>query len=223
MESNDAAASPEKRRVLLAVQSEVERAGLRLMIEAEAGCCIVVAEAADGQAALALAEELEPDIAVIDTSLADVPALGLVHFLSLRSPATQALLYTESCDKEWTSAAVREGARAFVLKSKCGRHLAPALQALSDRRPYWIEAVEEEALDALLDRSGRPPPDELSSREWRVLQMAAQEKSSKEIGTALGLSPKTVESDRARLRRRLGFRDRADLVRYVELHDNFIG
>ena len=209
-------------RVLLVVPSEVERAGLRLMIEAEA-ICDVIAEAANGKAALTLAEELEPDIAVIDCDLADVPALGLVHFLGIRCPGTQALLYTEDCGTEWTCAAVGEGVRGFVLKSQAGRHLAPAVQALSERRPYWIGAVDDEALDEMLEHGTRPPPGDLSSREWQVLQMAAEEKSSKEMARTLGIPFETVEYHRTQLRRRLGLRNQADLIRYVALRDETNG
>lgn len=207
---------------MLVVPSEVERAGLRLMIEADAGCD-VIAEAADGEAALRLAGEFEPDIAVIDCSLADVPALGFVHFLGVRSPGTQALLYAEACPREWTCAAVGEGVRAFVLKSQAGRHLVPAVQALSDRRPYWIGAVDEETLDALLELDTRPEPDALSDREWQLLEMAAEDRTSNEMAWTLGLSPQAVQSTRAQLRRRLGFRNRADLIRYVALRDESAG
>jgi two-component system, NarL family, nitrate/nitrite response regulator NarL len=204
----------EKQRVLLVVPSEVERAGLRLMIEAE-GADDVIAEAANGQAALALAEKLEPEVAIIDAALADVPALGLVHFLSARCPGTQALFYTATCTKDWACAALREGVRAFVLKSKAGTHLGPALRALSDRRPYWIDAVDDETFDQLLQQGVRPTPSSLTSRELQVLEMAAQDKSSKEIARTLGLSFRTVEQHRTQLRRRLGIRNQADLVRYV--------
>ena len=206
--------APKKQSVLLVVPSEVERAGLHLMIEAE-GTHDVIAEAAHGQAALALAEKLEPDIAVIDSALAAVPALGLVHFLSARCPGTQALFYTATCGKDWACAALREGVRAFVLKSKAGRHLGPALRALSDRRPYWIDAVDDETLDQFLERGARPAPSNLTSRELQVLEMAAHNKSSKEMAHTLGLSCRTVETHRRQLRRRLGIRNHADLLRYV--------
>ena len=200
-------------RVLVAVPVEVERAGLSLMV-ADAGHQ-VVAEAADGQTALALAQERDPDIAIIDANIPDVPVLGLAHFFAQKCPGTQVTLYTESCSREWMLVALREGVRAFVLKREAGKHLAPALRALSDCRPYWEHAVDDALLDELLGCGPPPPTMGLTSREWQVLQMAAEERTTKEMARVLGIAPKTVTCFRTRLRRKMGFRSKADLARYV--------
>ena len=199
-------------RVLVTVPAEVERAGLCLLVE-DAGHR-VVAEAADGHSSLALAQEREPDIAIVDTTIPDVPALGLVHFLSQKYPGLQVLLYTERCSRDWMQVALGEGVRAFVLKRRVGKHLAPALRALADHRPYWEEAVDDALLDDLLER-GPPPTMELTSREWQILQMSAEERTTKEMARTMGIAPKTVDQLRARLRRKMGFRSKADLARYV--------
>jgi DNA-binding NarL/FixJ family response regulator len=200
-------------RVLVAVPAEVERAGLCLMVK-DAGHH-VVAEAANGHSALALAQEFEPDVAILDATIPDVPALGVVHFLSQKCPGLQVLLFTEKCTMEWIHVALREGVRAFVLKRRVGKHLAPALRALSDRRPYWEEAVNDDVLDELLECGPRPPTMGLTSREWQVLQMAAEERSTKEMARTIGIAPRTIEFYRRMLRRKMGFRSKADLARYV--------
>ena len=200
-------------RVLVIVPAEVERAGLCLLVK-DAGHQ-VVAEAADGHTSLALAQEREPDIAIVDAAISDVPALGLAHFLSQKCPGVQVLMYTAACGREWMQVALREGVRAFVLKRHVGKHLAPALRALSDHRPYWEEAVDDALLDELLDCGPRPPTMGLTSREWQILQMAAEERTTKEMARTLGVAPRTVEYFRAQLRRKMGFRSKADLARYV--------
>ena len=200
-------------RVLVTVPAEVERAGLCLLVN-EAGHR-VVAEAGDGHTALALAQECEPDVAIIDGAIPDLPALGLVHFLSQKCPGVQVLLFTEKCAEEWMHVALREGVRAFVLKRHVGKHLAPALRALSDNRPYWEDAVDDAVLDGLLNCGPRPPAIGLTSREWQVLQMAADEWTTKEMARRLGISAHTVNHIRSQVRRKLGFRSRADLARYV--------
>jgi DNA-binding NarL/FixJ family response regulator len=196
--------------VLVVVPGEVERAGMRLLVE-DAGHC-VVAEAADGSTALALAEKTEPDVALVDFTITDVPALALIHSITRKCPGTQTLLYTQECGRDWIELALREGVRAFVLKGQTSKHLAPALRALSDHRPYWEGAVKDELLDELLECGPRPA---LTSREWQILQMVEQELTSKEMARALGISPKTIECFRARLRRKLGLRSKADLFRYI--------
>lgn len=200
-------------RVLVTLPAEVERAGLCLLVK-DAGHH-VVAEAADGQKALALAQEHEPDIAIIDAAIPDVPALGLAHFFGQKCPGVQLLLFTERCNREWMHVAIREGVRAFVLKRHVGKHLAPAIRALSDQRPYWEEAVDDAILDELLECGPRPPTMGLTSREWQVLQMAAEERTTKEMAQTMGIAPKTVDHFRAQLRRKMGFRSKADLARYV--------
>jgi DNA-binding NarL/FixJ family response regulator len=207
-----------KARVLIAVPFEVERAGLRLFIEADPQFQ-VVAEASQGQTALALARAIEPDIALIDGSISDVPALGLVHFLSHSCPGTQVLLYSDRCSRDWIEAALREGVRAFVMKAQVRKHLGPALRALADNRPYWEDAIDDALLDELLERTPNPAEGILTSREWQVLQMSAEGRTAKEMAKSLGLSHRTVECHRATLRRKLGFRRKAELIRYVAQHD----
>jgi DNA-binding NarL/FixJ family response regulator len=201
-------------RVLIAAPFEVERAGLRLFVESESHFQ-VVAEAAGGTTALALARETEPDIALLDGSISDVPALGLVHFLTRSCPGTQVLLYSDGSSRDWIEAAVREGVRGFVMKSQVGKHLGPALRALADNRPYWEDAVDDALLDDLLERTPQPAHGLLTSREWQILQMSADGRTAKDMAKTLGLSHRTVECHRATLRRKLGFRRKADLIRYA--------
>ena len=202
--------------VMLVVPTSIERAGLRAFLE-EAGGTRVVAEASEGSEALRLAQDTEPDVAIIDSWLPDTTALGLVHFMRLKLLRTQALIYMDSCQRDFIVNAVREGVRAFVLKSKANKHLRRALEALAAGRPYWEGAVDGTILDELLESGPRPSPSKLSSREWQVLQLVAQGRSDKQVAYALGLSTKTVVSHRSKLRRKLGFRSKADLFRYAAL------
>ena len=127
----------------------------------------------------------------------------------------QVLLFTESCSREWLEVALREGVRAFVLKRKVETHLGAALRALSDNCPYWEQAVEDDELDSLLECGPRPPKTGLTSREWQILQLAAEERTAKEIAEVIGISPRTVDHFRRTMRRKMGFRTKADLARYV--------
>ena len=106
-----------------------------------------------------------------------------------------------------------------MMKSQVGKHLGPALRALADNRPYWEDAVDDGLLDELLERTPDPAHGVLTSREWQVLQMSADGRSAKDMARSLGLSHRTIECHRATLRRKLGFRRKAELVRYMAQRD----
>jgi two-component system response regulator NreC len=198
--------------VLLVIPHEVERAGLRLIIE-EDGFNRVAGEAAEGKAALTLARDHRPDVVVLDSSLRDVPALALAHFLKHFCPWSQTLLYTEHSDRDGIVAALREGVRAFVRKSQ-PEQLVPALRALADHRPYWEGAVEDELLNEFLEP--RPPSQtNLTNRQLQVLQMVAAGRTRQEMARALAATPKEIGTIRTGVRRKLGLRTMAELIRYA--------
>ena len=203
-------------RILVVANTLAERLSLRSLIES----CPdyhVIAEADDAGTALALASEKEPDVVVVavdDTPL-DITSLGLCHMFSRNHPRTQILFQTRDNNRAWIIDALREGVRAFVLKQNVQRHLLPALKALSDHRPYWEGAVGDELLEDLLQTGPRPPPGSLSSMERQILQLTAEGHSAKELGEALGVTAEVAERRRAGLRRKLGLKSVADLVRYA--------
>lgn len=201
-------------QVIVVSHSSIERAGLCSLIDSHPGYR-VAAEADSGREALRLLQTAEADVAIIDYFLPDMTALSLSHFVTRKHPGIQILLYTEQADLDWVIQALREGARAFVSKDKIGAHLLPALAALADHRPYWNEAVGDEVLTELLEV--KPPATKvaLSSRELQVLQLTAEGHTRKEMADALGISHKTVESFLTTLKRKLGLRNIADLVRYA--------
>jgi DNA-binding NarL/FixJ family response regulator len=204
-------------RVMLVVANSVEHLGLSEIIE---GCprYRVVAEAVLAQTALSMAAETKPDIAIVEYGLFDATGLELAHRLAHDHPNIQILLYAHLISDEWIADALREGVRGFVLKSGIDRHLIPALDALSDHRPYWNEAVNEELFERLI---GGPPlsPDALTQRERQVVHLVAQGLSNKEIAHRLNLSHKTIESFRTALRRKFRLRNTAEIVRYALRHE----
>jgi DNA-binding NarL/FixJ family response regulator len=204
-------------RIMLVVANSVERSGLRDIIES----CPryeVAAEAALAQTALAMAAETKPDIAVVEYGLLDATGLGLAHRLAYDHPSIEILLYAHIISEEWIADALREGVRGFALKRGIDRHLIPALDALSDHRPYWNEAVDEELFERLI---GGPPlsPDAMTQRERQVVQLVAQGLTNKEMAHRLNLSHKTIESFRTDLRRKFRLRNTAEIVRYAVKHE----
>lgn len=203
-------------RVLLVSPRDIERRGLRLIVE-QSGRYEVVGEALNGQTALVLALEVAPHIAVIEPTLPDMTGLGLSHLLSHYHPRIEVLLYTNPLSEDGIIEALREGVRGFVLRSSAERHLPAALDALSEHRPYWEGAIEEEVFTRLV---GGPPrtSNGLSARERQVIQLLAEGHSTKAMAHMLNVSAKTIETYRIALRRKLRVRTVADLVRYAIKH-----
>ena len=204
-------------RVMLVVPNNVERSGLRHIIESCPGYKIA-AEAVLAQTALEMAAETKPDIAVVEYGLLDATGIGLAHRLAHSHPNMEILLYAHVISEEWIAEALRQGVRGFVLKSGVDRHLIPALDALSDHRPYWDEAVDEELFERMI---GGPPrsPDAMTQRERQVVNLVTQGLSNKEMAHRLNLSSKTIESFRTALRRKFRLRTTADIVRYAMKHE----
>jgi DNA-binding NarL/FixJ family response regulator len=201
---------------MLVVPFGVERAGLRSIIESSS-LHEVVAEACLGQTALEMAAETEPDIAVVDYTIPDTTGLVLSHMLTRDDPHMSILLYCNATTEELIIQALRVGVRAFVLKSEAARHLVPALDALSDHRPYWDDAVDEEVFTRLMGGPPRPP-DDLSRREAQVMHLVAKGYSTKDISGVLKIGAKAVENCRMSLRRKLRLRTAADMARYAIEH-----
>jgi len=201
---------------MLVVPFPVERAGLRSIIESSSRHS-VVAEETLGESAVRVASQVAPDVAVIDYAISDTTGLGLAGMLTRKHPHISILLYCDSTNEELVIGALRAGVRGFVLKSLASSHLVPALDALSDHRPYWDDAIEDELFDRIM---GGPPrgPDCLTPRESQVMALLANSCSTKTIAFVLDITPKTVETFRTSLRRKLRLRSTADIVRYAIDH-----
>ena len=200
-------------RVMVVVRNAVERLGLRNIIE-DSGRYNVVGEAGLAQPALALASVESPDIAIVEYGLFDATGIDLSHRLTHDHPDMGILLYSDRVSEDWIDDALREGVRGFVLKDGIDRHLIPALDALSDHRPYWNEAIDEELFARMM--GGPPlPPDFMTQREKQVVHLVAQGLANKEIAHRLNISDKTVASFRMILRRKYRLRNTADIVRYA--------
>lgn len=202
------------RRIMIVDDHDAVRRGLRSLIETRPNYQ-VVAEAPTGRAALAMAKELEPDIAILDYSLPELNGLDLSHQLKRAYPRIEILIYTMHDQEEVIIEVLRAGVRGFVLKSDTERHLIAALDALSIHRPYFSGAVSETLLDKFLESKPRPSASSLTHREREIVQLIAEGRINKEIAQLLNISVKTVETHRASAMHKLRLRTTADLVRYA--------
>jgi len=202
------------KRILIVDDHDAVRRGLRQLLETKP-YYPVVAEAADGRTALALARECRPDIAILDYSIPELNGLDLSHALKRELPRIEILLYTMHDREEIIMNILRAGVRGFVLKSDTEKHLLAALDSLSIRRSYFSGAISDALLEQFLDSKPHPLASSLTHREREVVQQVAEGRINKVIAARLNISIKTVETHRASAMRKLNLKTTADLVRYA--------
>lgn len=200
-------------RVLIADDHQVVRRGVRTLLETQPDIEIV-AEAADGRAALEQARLTRPDVAVIDYSLPELNGHDLTVALKRDLPKIEVLVYTIHDREELVVEVLRAGARGFVLKSDSEDELLNGVRALSRHRTYFSAAISETLVARLIDAAPAPGAT-LTHREREVVQLIAEGKINKEIGRILNISVKTVETHRASAMHKLKLRSTAELVRYA--------
>src|SRR5689334_2516298 len=199
-------------RIILADDHHLFRQGLRGLLE-KAGH-EVVGEAPDGRAALALAQTLQPDIAVLDLSMPLLNGLDAAAEIKRIAPNTKTILLTMYTDREYVLRALHAGARGYVLKTQAAEDLVRAIREIYTGEVYLSPAVAVSVVDAYLGRANASE-DPLTPRERQILQLVAEGKTTKAIAGLLGISFKTAESHRNRAMQKLDIHDVAGLTRYA--------
>jgi RNA polymerase sigma factor (sigma-70 family) len=203
-------------RVLLADDHTMVRRGLVSLLEAS-GACQVVAEAADGEEAVAAALAQRPQVAILDVSMPKLNGLEAARRIRARQPGTRVLILTAHGEDEYVLPLVRAGVAGYLLKDSAVDELIDAVRAIASGRTWFGQRASE--VIAASVASGRAAPDDpfdaLTEREREVFHLTVQGKTQKEIGAALGISAKTVENHRAHLMQKLGTSGTAELVRYA--------
>lgn len=205
-------------RILLADDHDIVRRGLKDLLEQHVGWQ-VCAEAANGREATELALQHRPHVAVIDLSMPELNGLEATRRIRQSLPDTEVLIFTMHESEELIREVLGAGARGYLLKSDAVRQLIPAVESLSQRKPYFAGRVSEVVLDGFL-KGGQvalegPTAERLTSREREVVQLLAEGNSNKQIARLLDLSVKTVETHRTAAMRKLELNSLPDLVRYA--------
>jgi DNA-binding NarL/FixJ family response regulator len=202
---------------VLADDHPIVRQGLRTLLAGEGGCT-VVGEAADGLTAIDLIARLRPDVAILDVQLPDLDGLEVARRAREKAPEAKVVMLSMHGDEPYVVDALRYGALGYVLKGSATSDLIAAVHAAVAGRRFLSAPLAERAIDAYARRAEETarPLDRyelLTAREREVLQLAAQGMSNAEIGERLAISPRTAETHRANLMRKLGLDSQTDLVR----------
>ncbi len=199
-------------RVLIVDDHAVLRDGMRAVLAAQSDI-EVVAEAADGVAAVQQIVRYKPDVVLLDLNLPLMSGFDVLRELQRRNLAPAVLVLTMNEAPEHVRIAFELGARGFVRKGSAAATVIDGVRAVHAGRRFLPDELTGEALEALLAAPGRQLLDALSTRERQVMRLVCEGMSSADIGRMLNLSAKTVDTYRSRLMHKLGVADVTALVK----------
>lgn len=205
-------------RVLLADDHTVVRKGLRLLLEMQADFS-VIADAADGREAVALAQKLTPDVVVMDVAMPILNGIEAARQITAKLPQTAVVFLSMHADEGYVLKALKAGARAYLLKDSAEYDLINAIRAVSEGKAFFSPAISkmlvEDYMRQMRERAVEDSYELLTTREREVLQLLAEGQSNKEVATRLGLSTYTVETHRSNILQKLNLHSSAELILYA--------
>ncbi len=200
-------------RVLIADDHGIVRSGLRLLLERQADI-EVVGEAADGVEARDLAVRERPDLAILDVKMPKLTGLQATREIKRQAPEVSVLILSMHDDERYLFEALKAGASGYVLKAQADTDLLAAIRAVERGEPFLTPEAQRTLIKDVLER-GSSGEEELTPREEEVVKLVAEAHTTKQIAELLHLSEKTIENHRSNAMRKLGMRDRVELVRYA--------
>jgi DNA-binding NarL/FixJ family response regulator len=208
-----------KLRVLLAEDHEMMREGLKLLVNRQTDM-ETIGEADNGRTAITLAQDLKPDVVVMDISMPELNGLKATGRLKKLCPEIKVLTLTRHADDAYLRQLLKAGASGYLLKKSASGELVRAIRMVAAGDIYLDPAVTGRVVsDALGKRAtGSAPTDKaLSGREEEVLRLTAWGYANKEIAARLDISVRTIEVYKTRAMEKMGMKNRIDIVRYALL------
>jgi len=207
--------------VLIADDHAVVRDGLRSMMEVQ-GDIKVIGDASDGREAVDKVEQLCPDVAIVDIAMPELNGIDATRKILHVCPSTRVIILSMYSSTEHIVRALRAGALGYVLKESAGIEVVHAIRVVYEGHRYLSEKILDSVIDDYLQRrdtvGADSPLARLSLREREILQLVVEGKSSVEAAKVIGLSPKTVETHRSRLMKKLEVADVVGLIKFGVQH-----
>ena len=199
-------------RLVLADDHLVLRQALKALLERKG--LEVVADEADGRAAVTAVQRFSPDVAVLDVAMPVLNGVDAAREIARVAPTCPVILLSGIDDKRFVTEALKVGVRGFVQKSQGCDDLVHAIEEVREGRLYVSPGASQAIVDACATPTSKNGTD-LTPRERQVLQLVGEGKSTKQIAEVLRISVKTAEFHRGRLMKKLNVHDTANLVRYA--------
>jgi len=201
-------------RILVADDHGIVRAGIKLLLENQVDLD-VVAEAADGIEAIEQALATHPDLCILDVGMPRMTGLQAARGIRAHMPDVRVLMLSMHDDERYLFEALKAGASGYVLKREADQDLVGAVRAVGRGEAFLTNAAERSLIREWMADDNAGPVVPLTPREEEVVKLIAEAHTNAQIADMLHLSAKTVESHRANVLRKLGMRDRVELVRYA--------
>jgi DNA-binding NarL/FixJ family response regulator len=205
-------------RILLADDHTVVRKGLRLLLESQPDFQ-VIADAADGRETVALAEQLTPDVVVMDVAMPGLNGIEAARQISAKLPHTAIVFLSMHSDEGYVLKALKSGARAYLLKDSAENDLINAVKAVREGKAFFSPAISkmliEDYMRQMQLRAVEDSYDLLTTREREILQLFAEGKNNKDVANMLNLSLYTVETHRSNILKKLNLHSTAELILYA--------
>lgn len=204
-------------RIFLADDHVVMREGLRSLVNAQSDMT-VVGEAGNGRAALQQAQEIQPDVVIMDVSMPDLNGIQVTERLKRACQKIMVLILTAHDDSGYLRQLLEVGASGYVLKRAAADDLIKAIRVVSAGGVYLDPSLAGKVVGGYLGKrgfGGNPLGNEISEREAEVLRLVAWGYTNKEVAGYLRISVKTVETHKANLMQKLDLKSRVEIVRYA--------
>ncbi|OPY59559.1 MAG: Oxygen regulatory protein NreC [Syntrophorhabdaceae bacterium PtaU1.Bin034] len=203
--------------IVLADDHLIVRQGVKALLENQPGFS-VVGEASDGLKAVDVTMRTKPHVLVVDLMMPGFNGIEVTRQVSKLSPGTKVIILSMYMNEPYVIEALRNGAYGYVLKESAISDLVNAIQRVITGHHYLGPTLSERAIEAYLEKkqdTSLDPYDTLTSREREVLHLAAEGCSNPEIAGKLFISPRTAETHRANMMRKLGVHTQTDLIKYA--------
>jgi len=205
--------------VLLAEDHTIVRKGLRALLDGEMGI-EVVGEAEDGREAIRKAEELQPDVVVMDIAMPGLNGLEATRRLKKSFPDMKIIILTAYSNEEYVLETLRAGASGYLVKKTAPSDLITAIQTSYRGESFLSPSISKTVIEKYIQQAGKmeerdEKPEKLTDREREVLQLIAEGHKNREIAELLYVSIKTIETHRAHIMDKLEVRSRAELTQYA--------
>ncbi len=201
-------------RILIADDHGIVRSGIRLLLERQTDL-EVVAEAGDGIEAVQQALATRPDLCILDVSMPRMTGLQAAREIRSHVPESRVLILSMHDDEHYLFEALKAGASGYVLKREADQDLVGAVRAVGRGEAFLTNAAERSIIRQWMADGSKGPVVPLTGREEEVVKLIAEAHTNAQIAEILHVSEKTVESHRGNVLRKLGMRDRVELVRYA--------